>query len=155
MGLFMVSSLYHGASPGPRKNRLHIWDHAFIYVLIAGSYSPFCILVLKGVLGWAVLGCVWAAAVAGVLFKLRFTGRMRVLSTALYLLMGWGVMFVIKPIALALPAWGTVFLVIGGLMYTLGVVFYAAEKLRFHHTVWHFFVLAGGISHLVAAASVS
>jgi hemolysin III len=155
MGLFLVSSLYHGAKPGPRKHRLHIWDHALIYVLIAGSYSPFCLLALEGPVAWIVLLSVWAFALFGILFKIRWTGRFGVLSTALYLLMGWAVLFVIKPLSASLPAWGLAWLVCGGVMYTVGVGFYVAERMRFHHAVWHVFVLAGGISHLIAASSVA
>jgi hemolysin III len=89
------------------------------------------------------------------LFKIRWTGRFDTLSTALYLLMGWAVLFVIKPLSATLPAWGIGWLVCGGVMYTLGVGFYVAERMRFHHAVWHVFVLAGGISHLIAAASAA
>ncbi len=154
MAQFLVSTLYHGAKPGAHKHFLHIWDHALIYVLIAGSYSPFCLLALKGTISWIVLASIWSFALLGVLFKIRWTGRFGVLSTSLYLLMGWAVVLVYEPISKALPTYGMAWLVCGGIMYTIGVVFYAMEKMRFHHAIWHIFVLAGGISHLLAAASV-
>ncbi len=148
--LYTMSTLYH-ALRNPRAKRVFkILDHSAIYLLIAGTYTPFCLATLRGGWGWSLFGVVWGLAAAGVAFKTVFTGRFELLSTAVYLAMGWMVMVAAVPLWRALPAPGLAWLMAGGACYTLGVAFYAWRRLRFHHAVWHLFVLGGSLCHVVA-----
>ncbi len=148
--LYSASTLYH-AIPGERAKRVfRILDHSAIYLLIAGTYTPFTLGPLRGPWGWALFGVVWTGAVAGVVFKIVALGRAPILSVVLYAAMGWSVVFAFGPLVRALAPGGLVLLFAGGLCYTLGLVFYAWERLRFHHFVWHLFVLAGSILHYFA-----
>ncbi len=148
---YSVSAIYH-ALRGPRAKRLfRILDHAAIYLLIAGTYTPFVLVTLRGTWGWSLFGVVWGLAVLGVVFKSLWIGRFPVLSTLLYLLMGWGVVVAIEPLRAALPVPALVWLVAGGLIYTVGVVFFALDRrYRWAHPVWHLFVLAASACHFVA-----
>jgi hemolysin III len=148
--LYTASTLYH-ALPQPRAKRVfRILDHSAIYLLIAGTYTPFTLGPLRGPWGWALFGVVWTGAIAGVLFKSVALGRAPILSVALYAAMGWSVVFAFGPLVRALAPGGVALLFGGGLCYTLGLVFFAWERLRFHHFVWHLFVLAGSILHYLA-----
>jgi hemolysin III len=148
--LYTASTLYHGI-PYPRVKRiLKIFDHCCIYLLIAGTYTPFLLVTLRGALGWTLFGIIWFLALLGVLFKLFFIHRFKIVSTIAYVLMGWIIILAIKPLMAALPAGGLIFLVAGGLAYSLGVIFYAWKKLPFNHAIWHLFVLAGSICHFFA-----
>ena len=148
--LYTMSTLYH-ALRNPRAKRVFkILDHSAIYLLIAGTYTPFCLATLRGGWGWSLFGVVWGLAAAGVAFKTVFTGRFELLSTAVYLAMGWMVMVAAVPLWRALPAPGLAWLMAGGACYTLGVAFYAWRRLRFHHAVWHLFVLGGSLCPVVA-----
>jgi hemolysin III len=148
--LYTASTLYH-AIPQPRAKRVfRILDHSAIYLLIAGTYTPFTLGPLRGPWGWALFGVVWTGAVAGVIFKSVALGRAPILSTVLYAAMGWSVVFAFGPLVRALAPGGLALLFAGGLCYTLGIVFYAWERLRFNHFVWHLFVLAGSICHYFA-----
>ncbi|MBP7765292.1 MAG: hemolysin III family protein [Syntrophaceae bacterium] len=148
--LYTASTLYHGI-PYPRVKRiLKIFDHCCIYLLIAGTYTPFLLVTLRGALGWTLFGVIWFLALLGVLFKLFFIHRFKIVSTIAYVLMGWIIILAIKPLMAALPAGGLIFLVAGGLAYSLGVIFYAWKKLPFNHAIWHLFVLAGSICHFFA-----
>ena len=148
--LYTMSTLYH-ALRNPRAKRVFkILDHSAIYLLIAGTYTPFCLATLRGGWGWSLFGVVWGLAAAGVAFKTVFTGRFELLSTAVYLAMGWMVMVAAVPLWRALPAPGMAWLLAGGACYTAGVGFYAWRRLRFHHAVWHLFVLGGSLCHVVA-----
>ncbi len=148
---YSVSTLYH-ALRGPRVKRVfRILDHAAIYLLIAGSYTPFLLVSLRGVWGWSLFGLVWGLAVLGIVFKSRWTGRLPILSTALYVVMGWCIVVAWKPLIAALPPGGIAWLVAGGLVYSSGVVFYALDrKFRWAHPVWHVFVLVASACHFVA-----
>ncbi len=150
VGLYTASTLYHLARRPAVKHRLRVLDHAAIYLLIAGSYTPFTLISLGGRWGWVLFAAVWTMAVAGVGFKLRFTGRFDRLSTALYLAMGWLVILAARPMATALPTGALALLVAGGLAYSLGVIFYRLHRLPYSHAVWHLFVLAGSLCHLAA-----
>jgi hemolysin III len=121
-----------------------------IFYLIAGTYTPFMLVNLRGPWGWSLFGVVWALAIGGTVLKLFFTGRFRVLSTLIYLFMGWIVMVAIKPLVEALPRGSLIMLFAGGLAYSLGTVFYLWKRLPYHHAVWHLFVLAGSICHFFA-----
>jgi hemolysin III len=148
--LYLASALYHG-TPHPRAKRvLKTLDHSAIYLLIAGSYTPFTLGVLRGPWGWSLFGIVWGLALAGIVFKFVAGTGFPLLSNAVYLVMGWLVVIAIRPLYLALPAAGLGWLVAGGLAYTAGVYFYAAERLRYAHFVWHLFVLAGTAFHFIA-----
>ncbi|MFZ5496775.1 MAG: PAQR family membrane homeostasis protein TrhA [Verrucomicrobiota bacterium] len=148
--LYTASTLYHSFSGEKARLLLRKFDHAAIFLLIAGTYTPFVLVTLRGVWGWSLFGVVWGLAAAGVALKFRFAGRFRVVSTLIYIAMGWLVMIAIKPLMAALPAGGLKLLVAGGLCYTGGVVFYLWKRLPYHHAIWHLFVLAGSICHWAA-----
>jgi hemolysin III len=148
--LYAASTLYH-AIPHPRAKRvLRILDHCAIYLLIAGTYTPFTLGPLRGPWGWALFGVVWTGAIAGVVFKSVALGKAPILSVALYVMMGWSVVFAFGPLARALAPEGVQLLVAGGLAYTLGLVFFAWDRLRYGHFVWHLFVLTGSVCHYFA-----
>lgn len=148
--LYAASTLYHSAQKPASRSRLKIIDHASIYVLIAGTYTPFTIVTLKGRMGWVIFCISWGFALAGITLKLFFTGRYRLLSTFMYVLMGWLIVFAIKPVMDSLPSKGLLWVLAGGLCYTLGAVLYSIEKLKFNHAIFHMFVLLGSFCHFVA-----
>ena len=148
--LYLTSTLYHALAPNRAKRLFQIFDHGAIYLLIAGTYTPFTLGVLRGTWGWTLFGLIWALAVAGVVIKSIGGIRYHRLSTALYLGMGWLVLVAAKPLWQRVPGWGLFWLVAGGLAYTAGVGFYAADRLRYGHLVWHLFVLAGTACHFIA-----
>lgn len=145
--LYMSSMFYHAFRGQRVKKVFRILDHASIFLLIAGTYTPFTLVSLRGPWGWTLFGTVWGIAILGIVLKIFFTGRFDFLSTLLYILMGWIVVIVIHPLLQALPFKGIVWLVAGGLCYTIGIIFYAWKRLPFGHTVWHLFVLGGSICH--------
>ncbi len=148
--LYVASTLYHAIPYPAAKTRLKVFDHCAIYLLIAGTYTPFTLVGLRGALGWTLFATIWALALAGVVFKLFFTGRFKLLSTAIYVAMGWLVVVAIRPVMAALDDWTLGWLVAGGLFYTLGTVFYHRESLRYSHAIWHLFCIAGSVCHYVA-----
>jgi len=148
--LYMASTLYHGFQSRRVKEVLRILDHSAIYLLIAGTYTPFLLITLRGPWGWTLLGVIWGLALLGISFKIIFGHKYDIMSTAFYILMGWVVIIAIKPLIAALPSGGLAWLVAGGLAYTGGVIFYAWEKLPFNHAIWHGFVMAGSFFHFFA-----
>ena len=148
--LYLTSTLYHSAPAGERKTWLRRLDHSAIFLLIAGTYTPFTLGVLGGAWGWTLFGIVWGLAAGGVIVKLTAGPRWPVLSTALYLAMGWLVVIAIRPLWLRVPGEGISLLVAGGMAYTLGVIFYAQPRMRYAHLVLHLFVLAGTAFHFFA-----
>jgi len=148
--MHLASSLYHGASQPVRKARLKVLDHCAIYLLIAGTYTPFTLIALRGTAGWILFEAVWALAAIGVVFKLFSTGRFRLFSTLVYVAMGWLVLFAIRPVWAALDAWTLGWLFAGGVAYTLGTLFYLRRSWPYSHSVWHLFVIAGGACHFIA-----
>jgi len=145
--LFLSSTLYHSArNPRVRKVMKAI-DHAAIYLLIAGTYTPYALVTLRGALGWTIFGVIWGCAILGIVFKVFFTGRFKVVSLASYLFMGWFCVVAVKPLYLGLTTAGFVFFVVGGLCYTVGAVFYAWKSLPWSHAIWHLFVLAASLCH--------
>ena len=148
--LYLGSTLYHGLPPGRAKRAFRVVDHCAIYLLIAGTYTPFTLGVLFGAWGWSLLAVVWSLAAIGITLEVTGGVRHPAWSLVLYLGMGWLAVVAIRPLALHLPAAGLIWLVAGGLAYTLGVVFYTAKGLRFGHLVWHLFVLAGTFCHFTA-----
>ena len=148
--LYAASTFYHAAKDQKKRRKLNIFDHAAIYVLIAGSYSPFCLVALDSSLGWCMFLFVWFFALTGVILKLFFTGRFDKISTAMYLLMGWQVMFFIKPLMKSLTPENLQFLVAGGIFYTVGAILYSIKKMPYNHAIFHVFVLLGSLSHFLA-----
>ena len=147
--LFTASALYHGAVAPGRKRFFQLLDHAAIFLLIAGTYTPFTLVTFRGTLGWTVFGVVWGIAALGITLTVFFVGRFRLLFLALYLAMGWIIVLAVKPMMAVLPPGGLAWVVAGGLCYTVGVVFYLWRGLRFGHTIWHLFVLAGSACHFM------
>lgn len=152
VGLYTVSALYHGVTTRGLKARLRVLDHSAIYLFIAGSYTPFLLLRLSGALGWVLFGLVWALAVGGIVYKLALLDRFPRLSTGLYLAMGWLAVVAVVPLARALTPTTLAWVVAGGLIYTIGTLVYHMDRVRYHHVVWHVFVLAGSVCHFVAIA---
>ena len=145
--LYAASTFYHAAKDPHLRRKLNIFDHAAIYVLIAGTYTPFTILVLEGFLGWIIFGLTWMFALTGIILKLFYTGLFDKLSTALYLLMGWQIMFVINPLIERFSTEGLQLLFAGGVFYTIGAVLYSMKKLPYNHAIFHVFVLLGSVCH--------
>jgi hemolysin III len=150
LALYSASTLYHALPPSRAKQTLQVIDHAAIYLLIAGTYTPFTIGVLRGAWGWTLFGIVWSLAACGVLFKSLFGMRFPRVSTAFYLAMGWLAIIAVRPLTAELPGAGLGLLLAGGLLYTIGVGFFVWERPRYSHTVWHLFVLAGSTCHFLA-----
>ena len=148
--LYAASTFYHAAKKPKKRRMLNIFDHAAIYVLIAGSYSPFCLVALKSYLGFYMFIAVWVFALTGIVLKLFFTGRFDKISTAMYLLMGWQVLFFIKPLIAALTSFGLNLLIAGGIFYTVGAILYSLKKMPYNHAIFHVFVLLGSASHFSA-----
>ena len=147
--LYAASTFYHAANEPNLRRKLNILDHAAIYVLIAGSYTPFTIIVLKGTLGWLILGFTWSFAIAGIVMKLFYTGRFEKLSTILYVLMGWQIIFAMKPLSNNLSNEGVQLLFYGGLFYTIGALFYSLKKIQYNHAIFHVFVVFGSFCHFL------
>jgi hemolysin III len=148
--LYVASTLYHCARRPDAKARLKVLDHCAIYLLIAGTYTPFTLVALRGDVGWWLFAAIWTLAALGVLFKLRFTGRFKLVSTLLYVAMGWLAMLAIRPLMAALDDWSLRWLVAGGIAYTAGTVFYHRPSLPYSHAVWHLFVITGSACHYLA-----
>jgi hemolysin III len=148
--LYVSSTLVHSFPEGKIKDLFEIFDHASIYLFIAGTYTPFTLVVLQGALGWTLFGVVWGIALAGVVFKAFFTKKFLFTSTLLYIAMGWIVIIAWKPLTAALSPEGLWLLMAGGIAYTVGTVFYVWRGFPFHHMVWHLFVLAGSVLHFFA-----
>ncbi len=148
--LYLASTLYHGFKSKRIKEILRTLDHSAIYLLIAGTYTPFLLITLRGPWGWSLFGVIWGLAILGIAFKIIFGHKYEIVSTIFYVLMGWVVIIAIKPLLAALPMAGFVWLLAGGLAYTTGVIFYAWEKLPFNHAIWHGFVLVGSFFHFFA-----
>ncbi|MDG4551358.1 MAG: hemolysin III family protein [Candidatus Contendobacter sp.] len=147
--LYTVSTLYHSLR-GRAKRIFRKLDHYSIYFLIAGTYTPFTLVTLRGAWGWTIFGVIWGLVVVGIVVEALPQTRNRILSLGVYILMGWLVLLALKPLLAALPWAGFVWLLVGGLFYTGGVVFYLFdEKIRHFHGIWHLFVLAGSVSHYV------
>jgi len=148
--LYLASTLYHGARSSRAKNFLQVVDHCCIYLLIAGTYTPFTLVVLRGGWGWTLFGLVWGIAVAGILFRLVFGNRYRPVAVASYVLMGWLCVIAAKPILTLVPLGAILWIVAGGLAYTSGVFFFSSKRIPHAHAIWHIFVLGGSICHYVA-----
>ncbi len=150
IALYAASTVYHSVQHPPAKRVLRILDHSAIYLLMAGTYTPFMLVNLRGAWGWTLLGLVWTVALFGVSWKIVYVERHAVISTIVYIAMGWLVVIAARPLFRAVPIGGLAWLLAGGLAYTLGVAFFSASRLRFNHAIWHLFVLAGSACHYVA-----
>jgi hemolysin III len=148
--LYTASTRNHAVPHERHKSRLKILDHCAIFLLIAGTYTPFTLVALRGTWGWTLFGLIWTLAVIGVVFKLFYTGRFKRTSTAIYIAMGWLVIVAVGPLSQALPAWTVAFLIAGGVAYTVGAPFYLSRKSPYAHAIWHAFVLGGSVLHFIA-----
>lgn len=148
--LYLSSTLVHSFPEGRVKHIFDIFDHSAIYVFIAGTYTPFLLTILRGPLGWTMFGVMWGLTVLGIIFKIFFVKRFLYLSTLLYILMGWLIVVAWKPLTAVFPAEGITLLVTGGVLYSVGAIFYVWRGFHFHHFIWHLFVLAGSILHYFA-----
>ncbi|MBY6037477.1 hemolysin III family protein [Fictibacillus nanhaiensis] len=149
LALYTASTLVHAFPKGRVKDIFEIMDHAAIYLFIAGTYTPIVLIVVGGALGWTLFGVVWGLAIFGVVFKVFFTKKFVVLSTLGYVAMGWLITFAFQDISANMPPAGIQLLVAGGIIYTLGSIFYVWRSFPFHHAVWHLFVLAGSVVHFL------
>ena len=145
--LYLMSTLYHALTPPKAKSVFSVFDHASIYVLIAGTYTPFCLASLHGALGWTLFGIIWALAITGITLYSVFGSKLRAASVITYILMGWLIVFAFKPMYNVLPPVSIVFLISGGIAYTAGVFFYSMKDRKWMHSIWHLFVMAGSVLH--------
>lgn len=145
--LYLMSTLYHALTPYGAKKVFAIFDHSSIYLLIAGTYTPFCLTTLRGSVGWVLFGIIWGLAIAGMTFYAIFGSRMRILSAITYVLMGWLVVFAFKPMVQNLNPLSLKLVLAGGVAYTVGCIFYALKKIKWMHCIWHIFVMFGSILH--------
>ncbi len=148
--LYTASTFYHYVQEPVLRKKLNILDHAAIYVLIAGTYTPFTLITLNGSTGWAIFGSIWAIAIIGVVLKLFYTGRFNKISTIAYVAMGWIIIFAINPLIQNLSTNGLFWLFTGGIFYTIGALLYSIKKLKYNHAIFHVFVLLGSFSHFVS-----
>ena len=148
--LYAASTIYHSAIDLQLRARLRIVDHASIYILIAGTYTPFTLITLSGTTGWTIFGISWGMAFIGIVLKLFFTGRFDLISTFMYVFMGWIIVFALDPLISNLSYDGLIWLVAGGIAYTIGAVLYSIKKIRFNHATFHIFVLIGSFCHFVS-----
>jgi hemolysin III len=148
--VYICSTLYHSLVRTRARHVFHVLDHGAIYLLIAGTYTPFTLVSLRGAVGWTLFGIVWSLAIAGVVFKSFAVGRFAVASAVVYLFQGWVVIFAVRPLMHAISPQGLMWLGAGGLAYTFGVVFFAMDRIPYFHAAWHLFVLAGSVAHYIA-----
>ena len=149
VALYATSTIYHSATNPESRLRLRVVDHAMIYVLIAGTYTPIALITMNGATGWALFGISWGMAFTGIILKLFFTGRFHLLSTLMYVFMGWIVVFAIDPLVENLPHNGLIWLISGGIAYTVGAILYAIKSIKFNHAIFHIFVLLGSGCHFI------
>jgi hemolysin III len=153
--MYMSSTLLHAFPEGSKvKDIFEIFDHSSIYFFIAGTYTPFMFVAVKGWLGWTIFGIVWGVAIGGTVFKSFFVKKFLFTSTALYVFMGWLIVFAWKPLSHSLEPLGLHYLVIGGLLYTVGSIFYIWRGFKYHHALWHLFVIAGSIMHFFSVMTL-
>lgn len=148
--LYSASTFYHYSKSPKLRSRLNIFDHAAIYVLIAGTYTPFTLVVLKGWVGWTIFGISWGLALVGIILKLFYTGKYDTISTIAYVLMGWLIIIAIKPLVDNFSFNGLVWLLFGGIFYTIGAVLFMMHSIKYNHAIFHIFVLLGSFCHFMA-----
>lgn len=145
--LYLASTLVHSLPQGKAKYVFEIFDHSSIYLFIAGTYTPFMLVVVKGPLGWMLFGIVWGIAIGGIIFKSFFVQKYLMTSTILYVVMGWLIVFAWPSLTAAMDPKGILLLVLGGVLYTVGAIFYVWRGFKYHHFIWHLFVIAGSVLH--------
>jgi hemolysin III len=150
IALYTASTFYHSAKDPVLRSRLRIIDHASIYVLIAGTYTPYTLIILNGSTGWLIFAASWSMAIIGITLKVYFTGKYNVISTLMYVFMGWIIVFAITPLINNLSAGGLFWLFAGGVAYTTGAILYSIKKIKFNHAIFHMFVLLGSFCHVVS-----
>jgi hemolysin III len=154
MALYLASTLYHGMQRPDVKRRLRILDHIGIYLLIAGTYTPFMLVGLRGPLGWTMLAVIWAMAFLGILWKIFFLGKLEVLAVIGYIVMGVAGVVLLKDMIAAVPMETICWLALGGAIYILGVFFYAIERIPYNHVIWHVFVMSASLAHFIAVLTL-
>ena len=147
--MFLNSTLYHGITHSKIKHFFQKLDHSSIFILIAGTYTAITLTAMRGTWGWTLFGIIWGLAISGIIFKLIFFGRYKKINMAIYLIMGWMILIAIKPLILMVPSPTLLWIIIGGLFYTIGTIFYAWQSLSYNHVIWHVFVLGGSVSHFI------
>ncbi|MGI6606812.1 MAG: PAQR family membrane homeostasis protein TrhA [Peptococcia bacterium] len=145
--LYLSSTLYHSILIEKVKKVLRVFDHVSIYLLIAGSYTPITLIAMRGAWGWTIFGVIWGLALLGIVLNITSFEKTRIVSTVLYVLMGWLIIIAVKPMLQMVPAGLFLWLLAGGILYTLGIIFYACRRIPFNHGIWHLFVLGGSIMH--------
>ncbi len=147
--LYTMSTLYHAIANPTGKAVMRIFDHATIFILIAGTYTPFTLITMGGALGWTLFGILWGVTVLGIVMNAVSLEKSSKVSMILYLLMGWCVVFAVKPVISYIGLWGSVLLLAGGTFYTGGIIFYSKKRIRYMHSIWHIFVLLGSVCHIL------
>lgn len=148
--LYTMSTLYHAITNRKAKSVMRVMDHVTIFFLIAGTYTPLTLVTLRGVTGWVLFGFIWGFAILGIVFNSINLEKFRKISVVCYIIMGWAIIFAIRPLIQAMPKISLIFLLIGGIAYSVGVIFYAIKKVKYFHSVWHLFTVAGSIFHYFA-----
>lgn len=148
--LYTMSTLYHALTNEKAKHVMRIMDHVTIFLLIAGTYTPITLVPLRGVLGWVLFGFIWGAAILGIVFNSIDLEKFRKISVFCYIIMGWAIIFAIVPLIQSMPKLSLTFLLIGGALYSVGVIFYAIKKIKYFHSIWHLFTIGGSVFHYFA-----
>lgn len=150
VSLYTASTLYHSFRTLSLKRLFRLLDHCAIYLLIAGSYTPFTLVAMQGTWGWALFGVIWSLALIGIIFKIFFVGRFKLISTGIYLVMGWMILVALEPLLNSISYDAFLWIIAGGLFYTVGVIFFLLDHIRFYHAIWHLFVMGGSLCHYLA-----
>ena len=150
MVLYAASTLYHASTSENKRRKLRVFDHASIFILIAGTYTPFTLISLHGSIGWILLGVTWSMAIGGIVLKIFYTGRYNMLSTIMYVVMGWSIVFAAFPLVESLGMNGFLWLLAGGIIYSLGAVLYMFDTVKYTHAIFHLFVLMGTACHFIS-----
>ncbi len=145
--LYTMSTLYHAITHPKAKAFFRIMDHNTIFFLIAGTYTPYTLVTLRGTVGWTLFGVVWGAAIIGIILNSIDLEKFKKISLVCYVLMGWVIIFAIKPMMSSMPSISLVFLLVGGIFYTVGIIFYVIKKIKYFHSIWHLFTVAGSVFH--------
>lgn len=148
--LYTMSTLYHAITNEKAKRVMRVMDHVTIFLLIAGTYTPITLVTLRGTLGWVLFGFIWGAAALGIVLNAIDLERFRKISVVCYIIMGWAIIAAIVPLINSLPTISLVFLLIGGVLYSVGVIFYAIKKIKYFHSIWHLFTIGGSVFHYFA-----
>ena len=148
--MYICSTFYHGSKAGKMKKFFRLMDHSSIFLYIAGSYTPFTLINLKGIWGWSIFSIVWFLAILGIVLRVIFRSKASTITMVLYILMGWTIIVAIKPLVASLPINALILIFTGGLSYTIGLIFYSWNSLPYHHAIWHIFVMIGSFTHFFA-----